>query len=449
MKNTRNTERVVYKKRVLIYGDYNCFTGFSVVLTNILNHLRAYYKNTVHFDVVAINWYGDAVPDDYEIGEDEAGQIKEIDEMVDGLVKKVRKRIIKKERNDTTVYSAFHNLKDGDDIYGRNTMLSLLNNLDYDLLFMIQDLGVVSGMLEVIRTIKQTKKTNGNKQTKVIYYFPLDGAMIPAWFQDFGVIDKIVAYTDYARNAARNIRPDLKMSVILHGADTENYYPLEAKEKQEFREAYFGENANKKIITNINRNQHRKDIPTTILAFKEYKEGYNENSFLYLHMNPEDLQGWNLNVIMLQLGLKENEDYMFTPPDLIANPPEASFLNCIYNASDVFLTTTTGEGFGLTILEAMLAGVPVIAPEHTSIVEINGVLSKRIWTLDEFTPYVSMVDNMIRKSVHPTDVASKIDDVFINPEVANKMSINAREFAKTLNWNNIGNKWIEEFKKML
>ena len=47
-------------------------------------------------------------------------------------------------------------------------------------------------------------------------------------------------------------------------------------------------------------------------------------------------------------------------------------LNAVYNCADVFFTTTLGEGWGLTMTEAMSAGTPVIAPDNSSIPEILG-----------------------------------------------------------------------------
>jgi glycosyltransferase involved in cell wall biosynthesis len=45
--------------------------------------------------------------------------------------------------------------------------------------------------------------------------------------------------------------------------------------------------------------------------------------------------------------------------------------NKIYNSFDCFITTTTAEGWGLTITEAMATKCLVICPKHTSLTEIT------------------------------------------------------------------------------
>ena len=44
----------------------------------------------------------------------------------------------------------------------------------------------------------------------------------------------------------------------------------------------------------------------------------------------------------------------------------------LLNAADVFITTSRGEGFGLTIAEALAVGVPVIAQNVSAIPEVVG-----------------------------------------------------------------------------
>lgn len=447
----KNQQTVKKKKRVLIYGDYNCTTGFSTVVTNIFQQVSNYFGTEVEFDIVAINWFGDRMPDDFEFNTDEAADFKNVDEMVDGEEKLIWKRIRKVERPGVSVYSAYH--FDGkDDLFGRNGMLSLLNSIDYSLLFMIQDLGIVSPIFEVIKHIKSQKKQAQRKQFKVLYYFPLDCGVMRTWFKDIDVVDRLIAYTEFGKKSAKAVFPDLKMSVILHGVDQQCFEPLPYQNIYEFREAFFAENHSKTIISNINRNQHRKDIPSTILSFKEYHERYNQNSFLYLHMNPVDLySGWNLHLIMEQLGLRHGEHYMYTPDELIENPPPPGFVNCLYNASDIVLSTTTGEGFGLTILEAMQAGAAVMAPYHTSIMEINGYNESpfRLWPLQADLDYCDRFDHMLRKQVDPYEVAYQMNELLSNPVTVANIREAGHEYAKQLNWKSIGGKWIDEFKKLL
>jgi len=47
-------------------------------------------------------------------------------------------------------------------------------------------------------------------------------------------------------------------------------------------------------------------------------------------------------------------------------------LNALYNAADLFVSTSRGEGYGLTLVEALACGVPVVAQNVSAIPEVVG-----------------------------------------------------------------------------
>lgn len=448
------------KKRVLVFSDYMVATGFSIVVTNIIKQVRKEFRGLVQFDVVAGNWFGDKLPDDYEVKKDEAADVKEIYVSVGDNATKEKRRIKKVIDDDIVVYSAYHN--DGkEDVFGRHAMLSMLKHFDYNLLFMVQDLGVVLPVLEVIKTIKKEKQQIATaRKFKVAYYFPVDGPIIHTNFKDIDVIDKLIAYTEYGKRSMQEALGESytkKIPVILHGIDTGTFKPIQdADVVKEFREAFFKENAKKEIIINVNRNDQRKDIPSTLTAFAEYKYRCIEGTepFLYLHTHYYHWQGYNLKLIADQLELVYGEDYMFMPEEFYETPPDAGFMNMLYNASDMYVTTTMGEGFGLTILEAMAAGIPVIAPYHTSIVEIgeqsDGLRSyENIHFVRKLDVAFCPGDNIMRKRVDVREVVACMIGVSGHSWHNNNIAEENIAYAQKLNWNIIGKKWIDVFKEML
>ena len=48
----------------------------------------------------------------------------------------------------------------------------------------------------------------------------------------------------------------------------------------------------------------------------------------------------------------------------------------MYNAADLYLTTSLGEGWGLGVTEAMACHTPVAMPRHTSLAEIGEALGE-------------------------------------------------------------------------
>ena len=275
--------------------------------------------------------------------------------------------------------------------------------------------------------------------------------------------DTIVAYTEYGRNEVLRLNPKLKNKIIAipHGNNSKDFYPLPEEEKLAFRKEFFGENADKFIITNVNRNQPRKDLPATILAFIEAKkrwkeEGITKEPFLYLHTHPLDPMGNDLFFLFKQTDLIYGVDYKMPTVDEANVGATVETLNKIYNASDVSITTTLGEGWGLTFSEAAATQTPIICPLSTSFIEMsdNG---QRAYVIDDFIPSVNDFDNMVRDKCNVFDVAETIlyvakgmtgllGDIGFDVHYADRVK-KAYLWAKSLEWSEVCKRWIDEFKR--
>ncbi len=161
-----------------------------------------------------------------------------------------------------------------------------------------------------------------------------------------------------------------KLRHVPHGVDPTEFYPLPRDQVRAARAEKFGLTDKDFLITNVNRNSTRKDVVRTLLYYVELRKTHPE-CLLYLHMqdNEEDYRGFNLERI-----LKINESTMkrvATPQGFSADTGVAlSVLNLIYNCSDMIVSTTLGEGFGLSTLEAMAAKTLVMMPDNSSLSEL-------------------------------------------------------------------------------
>lgn len=405
--------------KMIALFDYNSFTGFSTVSKNLVQNWKRIFGNDLKLDICAVNYFGDAYQEDENI------------------------RVISAKRNDV----------DKDD-FGRYVfMRSILDN-DYDLVFILQDLGVIVPIVPLLKKIKNDKKEANRKQFKSILYFPVDFALTPNLAVGIDFFDQLATFTEYGRKMVLNLKPDLKhkIRVIPHGNNMKNYFPLESKEEvATFRKTFFGDNADKFIVGCINRNQSRKDIPTTIFGFMEYWEK-NPNSFLYLHCDPNDPMGWNLRTIMSQTPLKENIDYMFMTHEDGQIGTSVEKLNKIYNSLDVFLTTATGGGWELTVTEAMACKVPTIVPRHTSFQILGGENAERTYYIETLYPIVAMVDNIIRFQSDLYEIADILDLIYRQlkegeSEVKNKVEA-AYKFVESLDWKDISKKFADDIKRL-
>lgn len=295
------------KSKIIFYGDSpTCATGFGQVSRNILPALHNSGRYEV--DILGINYWGD--PHEYPF--------------------KIWPMAINNQR----------------DPYGRQRLQQHLHDprLDYDILFFLQDTFILDFLPNLIASLKQS-----GKKFKSVFYYPVDGIPKKAWIDAANCVDYPVTYSQFAHNMSSMVVPEIqeRLRIMPHGVNPKVFFPASAAEVKQFRDQFFGTMSNRFIVTNVNRNQQRKDIPATIRAFKEFQKQRPE-SLLYLHMAAQD-QGWNLPEVIKAFGLDITKDVIL--PQNFA--PSAGFplniLNLIYNASDAVISTAVGEGWGLCL----------------------------------------------------------------------------------------------------
>lgn len=120
------------------------------------------------------------------------------------------------------------------------------------------------------------------------------------------------------------------------------------------------------IVGNVNRNQPRKRLDLTIEYFCEWVRRDHPDAYLYLHIAPTGEQGYDAQQLM---------DYYGCPDRLILAEPDMGYgaserhVVATYNAFDVQISTTQGEGWGLTTMEGMACGIPQIFPDWSALGE--------------------------------------------------------------------------------
>jgi glycosyltransferase involved in cell wall biosynthesis len=396
------------KIKVLAYMDSpTCATGFGTVSKNVL--IGLYNTGRYDIDIFGINYWGD--PHNYPF----------------------------------RIWPASTNQQK--DPYGRQKAIDMLPQMDFDILFFLQD----TFILDFLPTLIPHLKTQRPKPFKSIVYYPIDSILKPVWGKNIDVIDNLVAYCEFGKKETLKVLPDRDIEVINHGVNTQEFFPRPDNEVEAFRKQYFGMQADKFILTNVNRNQQRKDIPRTIWAFKKFRESI-PDSILYLHMAMKD-QGWDLPGICESLELSMNKDIIF-PQNFGPNQGyPIEILNMLYNCSDAIISTTTGEGFGLSWIEAMATKTPVIMPDNTTMTEFitddRGYLVKS-GTNDSLFTFIPHDNEVLRCLVDVDDMVEKLVHVYNNREEAKEKAENAYKWVTTeMNWQeHIVPQWIELFDKV-
>lgn len=395
------------KIKILCYCDSpTVATGFGTVSRNILAQLHASGKYDI--DIFGINYHGE--PHNYPY----------------------------------RIWPAF-DYQVGDP-YGRKKFCYFALQHDFDILWVLQDTFIVDFLPELLRHLK----ANRQKPFRTIMYYPIDSTIREEWYANLVDVDRLVAYTDFGKQAVLKYAKNKDIDIIYHGVDVNTFKPLPFADVKAFRESYFSVGKDRFIFMNINRNQQRKDIPRTIQAFKEFKK-YVPDSMLYLHMCAVD-QGWNIPKLLVEMDVKLGRDVVL-PEKMEPNQGyPVDVINYLYNSCDCVISTTLGEGFGIGWLEAMACKTPTIMPNNTAMAElitpdkgylVNSGSTPSLWTA------LPNDNDIPRPLVDVDDLVNKMCYVYDNyPEALDKAK-NAYDWVLSdMQWSGkIAKQWLSIFEQ--
>ena len=273
------------------------------------------------------------------------------------------------------------------------------------------------------------------------------------------MFDEVITYTEYGKATLKPLISETnwkKVKVIPHGIDTEVFYPIANNfENSKTKEQLFGK-SDVFVFGSVNRNSARKDLATLIMGFAMFKHTTQANAVLYIHCNPIDRMGIDCYRLSERLGLDVGTDIFF-PKDFDENMGVSeSELNKIYNTFDCFITTTTAEGWGLSIVEAMACKKLVIAPRHTSIQEItdNGnnaflfkFIQRAVFVNDfEKIRFISNPEEVAQVCGIVFNLQNETDEVLADVDA---IVLKAYNHVTKWKWNNIANKFENIILKLV
>lgn len=263
-----------------------------------------------------------------------------------------------------------------------------------------------------------------SKGGKLISYVPVDSPLQLADKPVIELMDVCVAYSQYGKREILKICPDKHVYVIPHGYD-ERFITIDNA-----RESIFPDIPKDKILVgNVNSNTERKALHRSIQVLAELNK-IEDRFLLYIHANPRGF--FNLKELAYQQGVLDKmifADQFYgegTRNGLNTCPSE--LLNVIYNSFDLFLSTTYGEGWGLTVSEAATCNIPIAIPRNTVFPEIY---KNPIWLE---TNHTAIYNGNIVPDISPKQAAKTICEADLD-------SINCGEDVKKYKWENIVKSW--------
>lgn len=162
----------------------------------------------------------------------------------------------------------------------------------------------------------------------------------------------------------------------------------------------------KKIILMASRLTKEKDIPTALLAFKNTLKQFPDAGLLIAGEGPE-------------LGHLKHQVHTLHLESSVVFESWANDLSSHYKTADLFLNTSLFEGYGMTLVEARLANLPVVS-----------------------------TDVGIASEILPADMISKVGDVLSLSENLNKALSGNISMAKPLSLLS-KEEYLKEYKRIL
>ena len=199
----------------------------------------------------------------------------------------------------------------------------------------------------------------------MIYYHVWDNFPVPMYNKlYYDSTDYVVSISKVTEEIVRTCSPDNFGTHISHAVNSTFFKKLKNADDLEkvnaVRENIVNtsrefNNPRKKIFFWNNRNARRKQSGTLIWWFKEWldKVGHDKATLL-MHTDAQDPHGQDLPHIMERLKIIDGQVLLST------NKITPQELAALYNASDYTINISDAEGFGLSTLESLACGTPII-----------------------------------------------------------------------------------------
>lgn len=344
-------------------------------------------------------------------------------------------------------YTLYPCNKNGGDIYGAYGAAALALELKATAVLLLNDFYLLRNYEYAWQSLKE-------KGIRLAAYVPLDGLVTDVnMMQECFFLDELVLYhkavmkdiqqaINKYQQQSGNIPAKLpRLSYRYHGVDTHTFHPVSDAKRLVLKKQLFKlPDAEQAIfLLNGNRYTERKDLVSTISGFAKAYPQFQQPAYLVLHTpNMEPQKRLELVSLIDNSGVAHR---------ILLNPLGEEYISDaqlaqLYQACDVGINTSFGEGWGLISLEHAACGAAQVVPGHSAPGEL--------WP---GTAIVVPAPQSIQLSSNPflmhrvdTDhLASSLVSLVNDPSMLHTVTERCLQFARQpeFDWKNIGEEWRE------
>ena len=206
------------------------------------------------------------------------------------------------------------------------------------------------------------------QQVPLIYYNIWDDLPYPHWNENFyESCDLLMAISKQTYNINNNVcqrkpRTDWDLTYVPHGINEELFFPITDDHKQyeeytKFKNNVLGKKDYEFLLLYNSRNIRRKSTSDLMLAFRLFCDSLPEEKAkkcaIILHTDPVDEAGTDL--IAVSENILNGHNVVFSNKKM-----DTKHLNFLYNMCNIGCNISSAEGFGLSCMESIMTGTPVL-----------------------------------------------------------------------------------------
>ena len=170
----------------------------------------------------------------------------------------------------------------------------------------------------------------------------------------------VVTPTEKARDQLLEYNIERPIEVIPTGIDTEHFKPAPGDAEKIVALKYeLGIGANERVLLSVGRIAKEKNIDVVVRHLPEYFKTHKNDKLLIVGDGPYKPE---IEALAKNLGISDNIIYAGERP--------WSVMPLFYKMGSVYISASLSETQGLTFIEAMAAGIPVLAKRDRSVEKI-------------------------------------------------------------------------------